>query len=219
MTTTGPWGALPQARGAIEGLGGGLQQYRRRSEEHDKDTITNSNSEYDDKDSEREERQVLQLARTFTCTSVKDAEGQYINPFLGSEDPTLDPNSEKFSAKAWVKTLVSIASRDPERYPERTAGVSYRNLSCHGYGNATDYQKTFGNYPLEAAGIFNRLTGRGRTKIQILRNFDGLIKSGEMLVVLGRPGSGCSTLLKTIAGETAGFVVDSESNVNYQGLF
>lgn len=190
MTTPGPWGALPQARGAIEGLGEDLQHYRSKSsDDHGKDAITGSNSdESHKKDSEREERQVLQLARTFTNASVKNAEGQYINPFLGSEDPTLDPNSEKFSSKVWVKTLVSIASRDPERYPERTAGVSYRDLSCHGYGNATDYQKTFGNYPLEAAGIFNRLTGKGRTKIQILRNFDGLIKSGEMLVVLGRPG-------------------------------
>jgi ATP-binding cassette, subfamily G (WHITE), member 2, PDR len=189
MTTTGPWGALPQARAAIEGLGEDLQHYRNKGEEHEKDVNTGPISDdHDEKDSEREERQVLQLARTFTYSSVKNAEGQYINPFLGSEDPTLDPNSEKFSAKAWVKTLVSIASRDPERYPERTAGVSYRNLSCHGYGNATDYQKTFGNYPLEAAGIFNKLTGRGQTKIQILRNFDGLVKSGEMLVVLGRPG-------------------------------
>lgn len=63
-----------------------------------------------------------------------------------------------------------------------------RNLSVHGYGQPTDYQKTFGNYPLEIAGLFNRLTGRGKTKIQILRDFDGLVKSGEMLVVLGRPG-------------------------------
>jgi hypothetical protein len=189
MATAGPWGALPQARAAIEGLGEDLRYYRSRAEEQGRGVITGSNpNDYDEKDSEREERQVLQLVRTFTSASVKNAEGQYINPFLGSDDPALDPNSEKFSAKAWVKTLVSIASRDPERYPERTAGVSYRNLSCHGYGNATDYQKTFGNYPLEAAGIFNKLTGRGRTKIQILRNFDGLVKSGEMLVVLGRPG-------------------------------
>jgi energy-coupling factor transporter ATP-binding protein EcfA2 len=35
--------------------------------------------------------------------------------------------------------------------------------------------------------------------LEILRDFDGLVKSGEMLVVLGRPGSGCSTFLKTIA--------------------
>jgi ABC-type multidrug transport system ATPase subunit len=39
-----------------------------------------------------------------------------------------------------------------------------------------------------------------------------------MLVVLGRPGSGCSTLLKTISGETDGFFVDSQSYINYQGI-
>lgn len=71
---------------------------------------------------------------------------------------------------------------------------------------------------LEVVGLFNKITGRGKTKIQILRDFEGLIKSGELLVVLGKPGSGCSTLLKTIAGETHGFFIDSKSNINYQGI-
>ena len=39
-----------------------------------------------------------------------------------------------------------------------------------------------------------------------------------MLVVLGRPGAGCSTLLKTISGETHGFFIDENSHVNYQGI-
>ena len=39
-----------------------------------------------------------------------------------------------------------------------------------------------------------------------------------MLVVLGRPGSGCSTLLKTISGETHGFYIDQKSEINYQGI-
>ena len=39
-----------------------------------------------------------------------------------------------------------------------------------------------------------------------------------MLVVLGRPGSGCSTLLKTISGETHGFFIDKQSDINYQGI-
>jgi ATP-binding cassette, subfamily G (WHITE), member 2, PDR len=30
--------------------------------------------------------------------------------------------------------------------------------------------------------------------------------------------SGCSTLLKTISGETYGYFVDSESYINYQGI-
>lgn len=39
----------------------------------------------------------------------------------------------------------------------------------------------------------------------------------EMLLVLGRPGSGCSTLLKTIAGETHGLNISENSHINYQG--
>ena len=31
------------------------------------------------------------------------------------------------------------------------------------------------------------------------------LKDGEMLLVLGRPGSGCSTFLKTIALQTEGY--------------
>jgi ATP-binding cassette subfamily G (WHITE) protein 2 (PDR) len=78
---------------------------------------------------------------------------------------------------------------------------------------------SYGNYPLEVGSLFKRLIGRRQqTKIQILRDFDGLVRSGEMLVVLGRPGSGCSTLLKTIAGETSGFFVDSNAYINYQGI-
>ncbi|KAL9035941.1 MAG: hypothetical protein Q9180_004584, partial [Flavoplaca navasiana] len=123
-----------------------------------------------------------------------------------------------FKPERWVKTLIGVQSRDPERYPQRVAGVAYKNLNVSGFGSPLDYQKTFGNYPLEAASIFNTITGRGKRKIQILRDFEGLVKSGEMLVVLGRPGSGCSTLLKTITGETSGFFIDQGSHINYQGI-
>lgn len=145
----------------------------------------------DDSDNEEEDLRelVTHLARTFTQHSVKNGHGQYVNPFEGSENPSLDPQSGQFNQRAWIKTVMGIASRDPERYPARIAGVSYKNLNVHGFGEPTDYQKTFGNYPLAASSLFNKLRGEnGRTKIQILRNFDGLIKSGEMLVVLGRPG-------------------------------
>lgn len=163
---------------------------------------------------------ILNLARAVTQQSLKDSRGDYINPFLGSSgNPALDPHSGKFNARAWCKALLAIQSRDPERYPERTAGIAYKNLSVHGFGVPTDYQKTFGNYPLEIGSLFQQLIGRReKTKIQILRDFDGLVRSGEMLVVLGRPGSGCSTLLKAIAGETNGFFVDNRSYLNYQGI-
>lgn len=167
-----------------------------------------------------DEKGVHELARAFTHHSVKNDGGHYVNPFDGSSgNPLLDPSSGNFSARAWTKTLIGLQSRDPERYPTRTAGIAYKNLHAHGFGEPTDYQKTFGNYPLEIGGLFKRLIGRRQqTKIQILRDFDGLVKHGEMLVVLGRPGSGCSTLLKTLSGETDGFFVDERSEINYQGI-
>lgn len=39
-----------------------------------------------------------------------------------------------------------------------------------------------------------------------------------MLMVLGPPGSGCSTLLKTIAGEMNGIYLDEHSSMNYRGI-
>jgi ATP-binding cassette subfamily G (WHITE) protein 2 (PDR) len=183
------------------------------SKQHSTPADSSSTPSFDDKE-------IQQLARTLTQNSLKNADGEYINPFdEAGGNPLLDPLSGKFNARAWTRNLVGIQSRDPERYPTRTAGIAYKNLNAHGFGKPTDYQKTFGNYPLEIPSLFKRLIGqRQQTKIQILRDFDGLVRSGEMLVVLGRPGSGCSTLLKTITGETGGFFVDPDSYINYQGI-
>ncbi|KAJ7145372.1 ABC-2 type transporter-domain-containing protein [Mycena crocata] len=145
----------------------------------------------------------------------------YINPFQGAgDDERLDPQSDKFDHNLWLKSVMGISSRDPENFPTRTAGVSFRNLNVHGEGSPTDYQKTIGNVWLGLSSVIKGALGMGtgKRKIQILRDFDGLVKSGEMLIVLGRPGSGCSTFLKTIAGQTHGFTVDPTSDIQYQGI-
>lgn len=80
---------------------------------------------------ESEEEKITELARTLSYHGVKNEKGELINPFFGSEHPLLDPNSGKLSSKAWLETLMSILSRDPERYPKGVAGVAYKNLSAH----------------------------------------------------------------------------------------
>jgi ATP-binding cassette subfamily G (WHITE) protein 2 (PDR) len=60
--------------------------------------------------------------------------------------------------------------------------------------------------------------GRGPEKT-ILNKFEGVLRSGELLVVLGRPGSGCSTLLKTLTGELYGLNMDEKSVIHYNGKF
>ncbi|KAK0121069.1 hypothetical protein ONS96_011252 [Cadophora gregata f. sp. sojae] len=222
MASATPFGVLPQA-GAVaqtveEKINPTGDTYAKETEGQSSEK-TGHESLLDSADEEELKPQIHQLARALTHHSVKNGEGDYVNPFEETNNPILDPRSDSFNYRSWMKTVLAIHSRDPEKFPKRVAGIAYRNLSAHGFGEATDYQKTFGNYPLEIPSLFKKIIGRRQqTKIQILRNFDGLIRSGEMLVVLGRPGSGCSTLLKTISGETDGYFIDEKSHINYQGI-
>ncbi|KAI1497952.1 ABC-2 type transporter-domain-containing protein [Biscogniauxia marginata] len=184
-----------------------------------KDTAAGDSGSADDGEEaelERRESIVLALARKYTTQSnVNGVAGS--NPFLDSgEDSPLNPNSPNFSARAWAKAIVNLAESDGEGF--RTAGVCFQNLNVHGFGAETDYQKDVGNVWLEGVGLMRKALGHGQRKIDILRNFDGLVRKGEMLVVLGPPGSGCTTFLKTIAGETSGIYIDDKSYFNYQGV-
>ncbi|KAI1088409.1 ABC-2 type transporter-domain-containing protein [Rostrohypoxylon terebratum] len=182
------------------------------------DTAGSSNATQVEDDSELERREsiVHELARRYTTQSnTTGITGQ--NPYLDlGENSPLNPHSPCFNARAWAKSVVNMADREGQHF--RTAGVCFQNLNVHGFGAATDYQKDVANIWLETAGLVQKAFGKGQTKIDILRNFDGVVQKGEMLVVLGPPGSGCSTFLKTIAGETNGIYVENDSYFNYQGM-
>lgn len=140
------------------------------------------------------DEQIHQLARSMSQlsknvdTSALSKEG--INTFLDStSDPELDPNSDRFNSHKWVRNMLQMTRQDPDRYPRRTAGVSFRNLNVYGYGTATDYQMNFANVWFKAArSLWGKISPQKRVRIDILRDFEGIVHSGEMLVVLGRPG-------------------------------
>ncbi|KAI7973946.1 hypothetical protein EIK77_001357 [Talaromyces pinophilus] len=165
------------------------------------------------------ETQVGELARQLTRQSTRfAAKGGLQNPFfIDDPESSLNPHSPNFRARDWIKMLFELRSQDPVNFPQKKAGISFRNLSVHGFGSPTDYQKNVLNSVLEIGTLVRRAVGAKMQKVQILRDFEGLVKSGEMLVVLGRPGSGCTTLLKTIAGEMNGINMSDDAVVNYQG--
>lgn len=141
------------------------------------------------------------------------------NPFQPPQNSALDPNGSAFEARAWTKAVLALRSKDPGKYAGRTTGVAFRDLNAYGFGVPTDYQQTVGNVWLGALGLVRKHLGTRKRKTEILRGLDGIVEAGEMLVVLGPPGSGCTTFLKTISGETHGFSVDERSHLNYQGEF
>lgn len=157
------------------------------------------------------------LARRLTRASTAAADE--LHAFAPQPGSRLDPNSPNFDARAWVKAYIRLAESEDGAAPPRSLGVAFKKLHVFGWTSGAEHQKSYVDYPLDlVSSVVGLFGGRNRKKrVDILRNFEGVVEQGELLLVLGPPGSGCSTLLKTISGETAGLEVDSGSYMNFRG--
>ncbi|KAJ5702593.1 hypothetical protein N7488_010141 [Penicillium malachiteum] len=108
------------------------------------------------------------------------------------------------------------AAEEEAGIKDKHVGVIWDNLSVRGKGGVKTFIKTFPdaiidffNVPQTIMNIFG-WGGKGK-EFNILEGFRGLTRPGEMVLVLGRPGSGCTTFLKVIANQRAGYTgVDGE---------
>ncbi|KAK7425746.1 Multidrug resistance protein [Neonectria magnoliae] len=174
-----------------------------------------SNGKDGDEDAEeRMNHEVVELARRLTTRS-HGAPGTLFP--VPAEGP-LNPASPDFNPRKWARAFYEIRKDTSEGTPPKTTGVAFTNLNVYGFGTATDFQKTVGNVFLEGATMIRKILGQKQQRVDILYDVEGLIHSGEMLAVLGPPGSGCSTFLRTIAGDTHGFHIGDDAILNYQGV-
>lgn len=160
---------------------------------------------------EREDR------RRSTEADIESLARKLYTPSPGGD---LDPHSTTFDAKRWVQSVANLWGFDASRGAKRKLGVAFSKLSVSGIGStAPKYQQSAGGVLLDlTTSVARRLGGVRRPKdTPILRDFEGVVEDGELLLVLGPPGSGCSTLLKTIAGETTGLRVSPNANINFRG--
>jgi ATP-binding cassette subfamily G (WHITE) protein 2 (SNQ2) len=73
-----------------------------------------------------------------------------------------------------------------------------------------NYAATFPDAFVSFFNVFataKSLLGMGKKgkEFDILKDFKGVVKPGEMVLVLGRPGSGCTTFLKVISNQRYGY--------------
>lgn len=99
-----------------------------------------------------------------------------------------------------------------EEEKTRHRGVVFKNLTVKGMGVGAALQPTFGDVFLGLPRTIKNIVTKGPRQAAgkppiktILDNFNGVIKPGEMCLVLGRPGSGCSTFLKVIGNQRFGY--------------
>ncbi|KAM0323344.1 hypothetical protein ACHAQA_008937 [Verticillium albo-atrum] len=132
----------------------------------------------------------------------------------------LDPSSPSFDGRAWVKAFLRLTESEPQAAPMRVLGVAFKSLNVFGWSTGTESQMTVTTRVVSLLQSAAQLvTGnRHKRRIDILRDFEGVVEEGELLLVLGPPGSGCSTLLKTLAGETSGLHVAPDSYLNFRGI-
>jgi ATP-binding cassette subfamily G (WHITE) protein 2 (SNQ2) len=110
-----------------------------------------------------------------------------------------------------------MKKRDRAGIQSRELGVLFKDLHVVGLGAAASYQGTFGSFFNPRDILDNFRTMRHPPLRDILSGFEGVIRPGEMLLVLGSPGSGCSTFLKTLTNQRAEYHL-VEGEVHYDSL-
>lgn len=109
----------------------------------------------------------------------------------------------------------------------KKVGVVYKHLTVKGVGSTATFVKTLPQAIMGTFGpdLYRIVTnfvpalrmGRHKQTRVLINDFTGVVKDGEMMLVLGRPGSGCSTFLKAISNNRESYTA-VEGEVSYGGI-
>lgn len=134
-----------------------------------------------------------------------------------SRTNTADTESSADDEQEEINKLMSrmfgrTRQESSEEEKTRHLGVVFKNLTVKGMGVGAALQPSVGDLFLDPLRFIKNVFTKGPRKSAgkppvrtILDDFSGCIKPGEMLLVLGRPGSGCSTFLKVIGNQRFGY--------------
>ncbi|ORY09288.1 ABC drug exporter AtrF [Clohesyomyces aquaticus] len=109
----------------------------------------------------------------------------------------------------------------------KKVGVVWKNLTVKGIGSTSSFVRTLPNaiigtfgpdlYKIVSNFVPALNMGRHSQTRTLIHDFSGVVRDGEMMLVLGRPGSGCSTFLKAIANSRESYA-SVEGHVSYGGI-
>ncbi|QKX61137.1 uncharacterized protein TRUGW13939_08284 [Talaromyces rugulosus] len=162
---------------------------------------------------------ISQQARRLSRQASKPSKHEAVH------DVEQSPSSASTNGEPWDLETALHGSRAAENeagIKHKHIGVIWDGLTVRGFGGVKTFVQTF---PDAVVGFFNiyetfkSLFGltKGGVENDILRDFRGVLKPGEMVLVLGRPGSGCTSFLKVITNQRYGYT-SIDGDVNY-GIF
>ncbi|CCO36283.1 ABC transporter G family member 11 AltName: Full=ABC transporter ABCG,11 [Rhizoctonia solani AG-1 IB] len=158
------------------------------------------------------EKQFNELARRLTRQSTRH-----------DEKGDAEADVEKQETFDLLDYLRSTSGKQNEAgFAHKHVGVTFQDLRVIGVGGVKIYVRTFPDavkeFLLSPLYIASSLLGKKPSAPKtILHSFNGAVRPGEMVLVLGRPGSGCSSFLKTIANQRGSFL-GVTGDVQYAGI-
>ena len=139
------------------------------------------------------------LSRSSTWSRHRQEKEIYDTECVDEEQ--LPAHDDHWALAEQFRTLNGLA--DGRHNPERKLGVTWQQLTVLGVGRDANIHEN----ALSQFNILQKFRG-DQTPLPfrtILDGVHGCVKPGEMLLVLGRPGAGCTTLLKMLANKRGGF--------------
>ncbi|KAL3480690.1 ABC-2 type transporter-domain-containing protein [Aspergillus californicus] len=182
----------------------------------------------------RRELTRLSLQRTKSTTKEKDAHrmrsraSQHQDPekALDEEDESRDVDEYGFDLTDFLMGG-HLERRTTAGDPAKKVGVVFRNLTVKGVLTGASFVRTLpdaivGTFGPDLYNIVCRYVpqlrfGKKPPVRDLVHDFTGSVRGGEMMLVLGRPGAGCSTFLKAISNDRGAFAA-VEGDVSYGGL-
>ncbi|KAJ5089116.1 hypothetical protein N7532_007800 [Penicillium argentinense] len=202
--------------------------FRTRSYEQQREELRNSNpqgitSTRTGVDVEKAEQDFEELNRQFSSIShqarrLSKQASRASKPAVTTEDVE-KAGSAADSEEPWDLETTLRGNRAAEQEAgirDKHIGVIWNNLSVRGVGGVKTFIKTFPDAVIDFFNVPETIMhtlgyGKKGKEFNILEGFRGLTRPGEMVLVLGRPGSGCTTFLKVIANQRFGYTgIDGE---------
>lgn len=150
-------------------------------------------------------------------TNESGRQGSYISPQVTTSKEEM-AEIERLLSRMFGKNRHEQSEDEKTRH----VGLVFKNLTVKGLGLGAALQPTLGdiflNLPRALAALFSK---KGKVSHKppvrtIVNQFTGCVRPGEMLLVLGAPGSGCTTFLKVLANQRFGYE-SIDGDVTYGG--
>ncbi|GMM34880.1 ATP-binding cassette transporter [Saccharomycopsis crataegensis] len=128
---------------------------------------------------------------------------------------TIDPSD--FDLAQLLKGYLKNAGKGNVKL--RSTGVVLKDAAIIAVDQSATLAPTYGSTVNIPGNIIAGIRSRGEKPIRrIINKANAVVKAGEMCLVLGRPGAGCSSLLKTIAGEGLDQYQGTEGSISFDGV-